>query len=38
MIIATANPEARKVLENARKERAKVTRDIWTWMFGASSR
>lgn len=38
MFEATTNPKVREMMQNAHAERGKVSRGIWTWMFGGFSR
>lgn len=38
MFESSANPQVREIMQNAHAERGKVSRGIWSWMFGGFSR
>lgn len=38
MIEATTSATTRRIIADAHEERAKVTRGIWGWIFGSTSR
>lgn len=38
MFEATTNPTARRVMENAHKERGRAVTNVWKWLFHPTSR